>query len=423
MTQTRFALWGDLIWSQTPARLNILPGYCVVVEDGQVASVEARPPEDGTPVHDCRGKLIIPGMTDLHLHAPQYTYRGTGMDLELLDWLAQNAFPEEARYADPDYARRAYRIFVDDLKRSPTTRACVFATVHADASLELARQLEESGLICYVGKVNMDRDSPDDLREAGPEESERETRRFLTGMEGFQRIKPILTPRFVPSCSDGCMERLGALQREFGLPVQSHLSENQGEIALVAQLCPDTAFYGQAYDKWGLFGGGAPTIMAHCVYSGAEEQALMQERGVFIAHCPQSNTNIASGIAPVRRYLDRGLRLGLGTDVAGGAHLSLFRAVTDAIQVSKLYWRLVDQDCRPLTMPEAFWMATRGGGAFFGRVGAFEPGYAFDALVLDDSALPTPRPLEPAARLERLLYLADERQIAAKYVAGTQIDI
>ena len=117
MTQTRFALWGDLIWSQTPARLNILPGYCVVVEDGQVASVEARPPEDGTPVHDCRGKLIIPGMTDLHLHAPQYTYRGTGMDLELLDWLAQNAFPEEARYADPGYARRAYRIFADDLKR------------------------------------------------------------------------------------------------------------------------------------------------------------------------------------------------------------------------------------------------------------------------------------------------------------------
>lgn len=423
MTAERFALRGDVIWAETPDRLAVRPDHCVLVEGGRVVSVAQCPPEDGTPVRDCRGKLIIPGMTDLHLHAPQYTYRGTGMDLELLDWLAQNAFPEEARYADMDYAGRAYSLFVKDLKRSPTTRACVFATLHTDASLELARQLEDSGLICYVGKVNMDRDSPDDLREKGPAQSEGETRRFLAGMEGFQRIKPILTPRFIPSCSDGCMERLGALQREFDLPVQSHLSENQGEIALVAELCPDTDFYGQAYDKWGLFGGRAPTIMAHCVYSGAAEQALMKERGVFIAHCPQSNTNIASGIAPVRRYLEQGLRLGLGTDVAGGAHLSLFRAVTDAIQVSKLYWRLVDQNCRPLTMPEAFWMATRGGGAFFGPVGAFEPGYEFDALVLDDSALPTPRPLDAAARLERLLYLADERQIAEKYVAGAPIEL
>lgn len=179
---------------------------------------------------------------------------------------------------------RAYRIFADDLKRSPTTRACIFATVHADASLELARQLEESGLICYVGKVNMDRDSPDDLREAGPEESERETRRFLTGMEGFQRIKPILTPRFVPSCSDGCMERLGALQREFGLPVQSHLSENQGEIAWVKELCPWSGFYGDAYDHFGLFGNGVRTIMAHCVWPPEEEVARMRDNGVFVAH-------------------------------------------------------------------------------------------------------------------------------------------
>ena len=130
--------------------------------------------------------------------------------------------------------------------------------------------------------------------------------------------------------------------------------------------------------------------MAHCVYSGEEETVLMKEQGVFVAHCPQSNTNLSSGIAPVRSYLDQGLHVGLGTDIAGGHSLSMLRAIADAIQVSKLRWRLVDDSLKALKFEEAFYLATMGGGEFFGKAGSFLKDYEFDAVILDDSFFPHP---------------------------------
>ena len=143
---------------------------------------------------------------------------------------------------------------------------------------------------------------------------------------------------------------------------------------------------------------------------------------MFVAHCPASNLNLTSGIAPIRKYLDKGLRIGLGTDVAGGHSESVFRAITDAIQVSKLYFRLVDETAKPLVFSEAFYLATKGGGAFFGKVGSFEEGSEFDAVVLDDSVLVHPQHLTLAQRMERAVYLGlDEKNLTAKYVAGRRI--
>ena len=143
---------------------------------------------------------------------------------------------------------------------------------------------------------------------------------------------------------------------------------------------------------------------------------------MWVAHCPSSNMNIASGIAPVRRYMEAGLRMGLGTDVAGGSSISMFRAVTDCIQVSKMYWRYVDRDARPLTFPEALYLATKGGGSFFGSVGSFEDGFAFDAVVLDDSAEPRARDLSVAERLERAFYWElDRNGIVMKFVDGIRV--
>ena len=139
------------------------------------------------------------------------------------------------------------------------------------------------------------------------------------------------------------------------------------------------------------------------------------------AHCPESNTDIASGIAPVRRYLDMGLHVGLGTDVAGGFSLSMFRAMADAIQVSKLRWRLMDQTQAPVTLEEAFYMATIGGGSFFGKVGSFEKGYEFDAMILDDSNIRHPQEISTRDRLERLVYLSDDRNLVGKYVQGRKV--
>ena len=159
----------------------------------------------------------------------------------------------------------------------------------------------------------------------------------------------------------------------------------------MAELCPDTKFYGESYSRFGLFGNDVPTVMAHCIYSPDAEAALMKRNRVMIAHCPTSNENVIAGIAPAAKYLHGGWRIGLGSDVAGGHTLDLFAVMAAAVQVSKLRWRYIDQSEKPLTMTEALYMATVGGGDFwadFGEnVGLFEDGYAFDALVLDDAAL------------------------------------
>jgi guanine deaminase len=162
--------------------------------------------------------------------------------------------------------------------------------------------------------------------------------------------------------------------------------------------------------------------MAHCVWSTDEEVELMRKNGVYVAHCPASNMNLTSGIAPIRKYLDLGLNIGLGSDIAGGHSESMFRAITDAIQVSKMYFRMVDEKYKPLVFSEAFYLATKGGGSFFGKVGSLEKGYEFDAVILDDSVLPHPQPLSIAERMERAVYLSlDEKGITAKFVAGRRI--
>ena len=420
-----FLLQGHICYTPEADKLVIRENAYAVCEDGICRGVFDEIPEQftGMEVIDCGDRLILPGMSDLHIHAPQFAYRGTGMDCELLDWLETHAFPEESRYADPEYASKAYGIFAQKMRESATTRAVVFATIHPEATLILMDLMEKSGVVSLVGKVNMDRNAPPELTERDALQAAAGTRRFIEESlkRGYRRTKPIVTPRFVPSCTDALMEELGRIREEYDLPVQSHLSENPGEIDLVRELEPEAAFYGDAYDRHGLFGRGGNTVMAHCVWSSPEETQRILDNGVWIAHCPSSNMNIKSGIAPVRRYLEKGIRIGLGTDVAGGTSESMFRAVTDAIQASKMYWRHVDETAKPLTFPESLYMATKGGGSFFGRVGSFEDGYAFDAVVLDDSCEPAARPLPVRDRLERAFYLQLDRQGITMKIADGQM--
>ena len=420
-----FLLQGHICYTPEADKLVIRENAYAVCEDGICRGVFDEIPEQftGMEVIDCDDRLILPAMSDLHIHAPQFAYRGTGMDCELLDWLETHAFPEESRYADPEYASKAYGIFAQKMRESATTRAVVFATIHPEATLILMDLMEKSGVVSLVGKVNMDRNAPPELTERDALQAAAGTRRFIEESlkRGYRRTKPIVTPRFVPSCTDALMEELGRIREEYDLPVQSHLSENPGEIDLVRELEPDAAFYGDAYDRHGLFGRGGNTVMAHCVWSSPEETQRILDNGVWIAHCPSSNMNIKSGIAPVRRYLEKGIRIGLGTDVAGGTSESMFRAVTDAIQASKMYWRHVDETAKPLTFPESLYMATKGGGSFFGRVGSFEDGYAFDAVVLDDSCEPAARPLPVRDRLERAFYLQLDRQGITMKIADGQM--
>ncbi|MBQ2992030.1 MAG: amidohydrolase family protein [Clostridia bacterium] len=421
--QNTFALRGLILDTPVCGGLRARNGF-LVCENGVVEGVYDVLPDRlaHIPVTDCGDRLILPGMSDLHLHAPQYSYCGTAMDLELLDWLDNYTYPEESRYQDMAHARAYYGAFVRDLLHTATTRAAIFATIHTDATLELMRQLDAAGLGAYVGKLNMDRNCPDHYSEKTPENGERETRRWLEACReaGFARVFPILTPRFTPSVTDAYMEKIGALAREYGVPMQSHLSENRSEIEWVKALCPDAKNYADTYARYGLFGGRCKTIMAHCIYCPEEEDRMMKDGGVFIAHCPTSNENVIAGVAPAARYLRGGYAIGLGSDVAGGHTLDLLTVIASAVQVSKLRWRYVDDSEKPLTMPEALYMATAGGGRFFGKVGLFEKGYAFDAVVIDDSALTGLRAFSPAERIERCAYLGKAR-VEAKYVDGVKV--
>lgn len=419
----RFALKGNICFSVDSGTLRIVPNSYVICEEGKCMGVCEVLPDayKNIPCHDYGDRLIIPGLTDLHVHAPQYSFRGLGMDCELIEWLNIHTFAEEQKYQDMEYAKKAYEIFAEDLLNGATTRACIFATIHNESTLYLMHLLEDAGFCGYVGKVNMDRNSPATLCEKSATQSAADTEKWILACSELKHIKPILTPRFVPTCSDALMKKLSYLQKKYQLPVQSHLSENVGEIQWVKELCPDIEFYGEAYHKYGMFGGECPSVMAHCVYSSREEVELMQRQKVFIAHCPQSNMNLASGISPVKEYLDKGLKVGLGSDVAGGASLSIFRAMADAIQCSKLRWRLTDRTVVPLKVEEVFYMATKGGGEFFGKVGSFETGYEFDAVIMDDSTFKHPQELDVRERLERLIYLAEDRNVVAKYINGKKV--
>jgi len=416
-----FVLKGHICYSADQEHMNILEDHYLVCEGGFCKGVFEVLPEayKALPLQDQTGRLIIPGMCDLHIHASQFSYRGLGMDMELLEWLEHHAFPEERKYEDLTYADHAYGQFVSHMRRSETTRACVFTTIHRPATELLMEKMEASGLVSYIGKVNMNRNCPAFIQE----ESAEETRKWLEETANkWENTKPIITPRFIPSCTDGFLYELGQLSREFDVPVQSHLSENLGEIQWVKELVPAAKNYGDAYRIFDLFGeNGQKCLMAHCVYSDEQEMEMMKRNGVVIAHSPESNMNVASGVAPISKYLEYGLQVGLATDVAGGSHESMFRAMIHAIQSSKLRWRLLDQSVKPLTFDMAFYIATRGGGTFFGKVGAFEEGYEFDAVVLDDSNLDHPQELTTHERLERIVYLGDERNILGKYVRGVKL--
>ena len=415
----------NIIYAPSPERLELIPhGYIAVLRNGTIEGVyttELPKQFEWRQVIDFGDKLLIPAYNDLHVHAPQYRNLGLALDLELLPWLNTYTFPEEAKFADPAYARRLYRRFVHELWMQGTMRSAIFASMHTEATCILAELIAQSGMGAYVGLVGMDRNSPDNLRN--------NTKDLIAGMETLREylnkrgnnglVKPIITPRFVPSCSPEMLQALGEYAKETGTPVQSHLSENRSEIAWVKELEPESTCYGDAYNRYGLF-GQTPTLMAHCCYTDGEELELIKRNGVVVVHCPMSNSNLSSGIAPIRTFLEQGIKVALGTDVSAGHNMSMLRAMQYAIQVSKLRYAESKGEYRFLSLSEVLYLATKAGGSFFGKVGSFEKGYEFDALVIDDSYLNYDHyTLEQ--RLERYIYLGDDRDIKRRFCRGVEL--
>ncbi len=415
-----FALKGDIVFTPTMEGFSVHPGDYLVVEDGKIVGVYDALPEQykNIEVLDKGHALIMPGFADLHTHAPQFNQIGCGMDDELLDWLSKYTFPEERKYEQQAYAEEVYGAFVNALAACGTTRSVLFGTIHRKGDELLVDLLKRKGLSAYVGKVNMDVNSPDFLTE-DTDQSLRETQLFIEHTQGDALVKPIITPRFAPTSTRKLLEGLGAMALKYRLPVQSHLSENRGEIAWIAELFPEHSSYYKVYEHYHLY-GDTPTLMAHCVHLTDEEIAHLATVDVMPVHCPDSNLNLTSGLMPARKMLNAGVRIGLGSDVGAGHALFMPQVIVRAIQVSKMYSMQHPED-KALTLPEAFYMATKGGGAFFGKVGSFEPGYAADILVAD-----TPSYKKEHSAVERLqyfIYHGESSDIDERYVAGRKLDV
>ena len=410
-------LRGNIIHAPQLGKLETIPGGYLVLADGVIQGVYSTLPRQyaACPVDDQGDRLIMQSFADLHLHAPQYPMLGMGMDLPLLDWLDTYTFRTEARFSDNEYARRVYRALAEDLITSGTTRVSMFSSRHTDATLILMEELERAGVTGCVGKVNMDRNSG--AAQETTEESVAETLRWLESCH-FAHIRPILTPRFTPSCTDELMAELGRLAKERDLPVQSHLSENRGEIAWVGELHPDCGQYWESYEKYGLWKPG--TLMAHCVHSDRREQEAMIRSGVVAVHCAASNLNLCSGTAPVRELLERGVSVALGSDIAGGDQLAMNQVVVMSIRASKI--RQIETGAPFLTVPEAYYLGTTAGHRWFGAGEGFQAGDKLHAIVVDDSAMPEPtRELSLSERFERAVYLMDKRHIRAVYSEGRKV--
>ena len=410
-----------IIYTKERSCFEVLENGYVAVEDGRVTGVannlEALGCEDAE-VIDFGDRLLIPAMNDMHVHAPQVHNQGVAMDLELLPWLQNYTFPEESKYADVHYAERMYRRFLHTQWLFGTMRSVVFGTVHTESTRLLMKLYQEAGMGALVGKVAMNRNCPEALCEDVETAIEGNERLIEEFNQPDSLVRPIITPRFVPSCTPEMLRACGELAAKYQLPVQSHLSENTSEIEWVKDLEQESSCYGDAYNRYGLF-GQTPTVMAHCVWTSGEELELMKRNKVMVAHCPTSNFNLSSGLAPVRTFLEEGMRVGLGSDISGGHDLNIFRMMVYAIQVSKMHYQH-NHDKAFLTLSEAFWLATKSAGSFFGRVGSFEPGYEFDALVIDDAVL-YPSEYSLLHRLERFIYLGDDRQIVHRFCRGREI--
>lgn len=413
-------LRGNIIEAASATELNCIPRGYAVLEDGILTGLFAQLPEAYAhePVRDYGEALILQSFLDMHLHAPQYEMCGVGMDLPLLTWLDTHAFPTESRYADPAYARQKYKKLAADLIHNGTTHVAMFSSLHLDSTLILMEELERAGISGFVGKVNMDQNAPDYLRET-VENSIRDTVRFIESSKRFSRIRPILTPRFVPSCSRELLEALGKLKKEYNLPVQSHLSENTGEMELVQSLFPECGQYWEVYDKFGLLDEN--TLMAHCVHCDSREREALRRRKVKAVHCADSNNALISGMCPVTTLMEEGNEVYLGSDVAGGSSLSMFRVLQDTIRCSKDRRIASGWTADYLTVPAAYYLACSAPASFFGRQPGFGVGDPFCCMVVDDTELGLWEGLSLTARLGRCIFRCDDRNIKAVYANGKQL--
>lgn len=421
MTNTRI-IKGNILHTPTMERFEVYAAGYMIIEDGKISGLyDNSLPEQyaAHPVDDYGDRLIIPPFCDVHLHAPQFNNVGLGMDMQLLEWLNAYTFPEEARFKATDYAENVYKRLINRLYEVGSLNFVAFGSIYTQTDLKLMELVEASGLRALVGKVNMDRNSPDFYVEDS-EQSFKETVEYIEKSSDFKNVAPIITPRFVPSCSKELMKRLGALADKYDLFIQSHLNENRNEIAWVSELFPEYDSYLDIYDKLGLL-RDRKTVMAHCIWMTDRDIRTMADRQIMAAHCPFSNADLASGIAPVAKLLQSKVPVGLASDISGGHELYMPKVIAMTAELAKLNMCHVDSNAARLSDSECFYMATAQGEYFFEGTGSFKVGNRADFLVIDDSRIANRQPDDLVIRLMRFIYTGSSDMIINRAVNGKDI--
>jgi len=443
----RTAYVATVAQTPSPERLEVIAGAIVVVDErGEIVAVERVGTKEGDGalgaadqvVHLRDGEVLLPGLVDLHVHAPQWPQLGVGLDLPLERWLFEHTFPLEARYADPAFAARVWPDLVGTLLRHGTTTAVYFATNDTAATTALAAEAVQQGQRAFVGRVAMDHPdgTPEWYRDAssaaGVAASARSIEEIRALDDGSGRVRPIITPRFVPACTDALLEGLGELAAATGALVQTHCSESDWAHghALDRYGVTDAT----ALDRFGLLRAG--TVLAHGNHVTDDDAGLIRSHRSGIAHCPLSNSYFANAVLPVRRLLAAGVPMGLGTDIAGGATAGMLRQCHEAVTVSRLLDDGVDgrrasaeRGVRgsAIDAVTAFWLATLGGADVLGvPVGLLAPGRRFDAFAVDTAstagALRVWPEVDDAARVfEKIVRLAGPSDITRVWVDGREI--
>jgi len=408
---------GHILFSKSENELAVFENSWIAVEDGIIQGIyETLPGKlQNCLVQDFGEGVIIPAFSDLHVHAPQYPQRGLAMDMLLYDWLNNYTFPLEARYADMDFARAVYDAFTEDLIENGTFHACIFGTIHPQATGYLLEKLDEKGLSAFVGKVNMDKASPDYLCESA-EGSLRDTESFLEKYACNKAARPILTPRFAPTCSRELLAGLGRLGKKYQVGLQTHIVESKWEAAQALLDFPEASCDMEIYERAGLLENG-PVVAAHFIFPSEEDIRILKQYNGYAVQCPDATVNVIAGIMRNSALAEQGVHLALGSDIAGGHNIGIYSQIARSVQLSKLKWFYEPQENRPITFQEAFYMATRQGGEIFGKVGSFEKGNRFDALVIDGVSDPFLR-LDPQQIVERFCYSGTKENIVARYIDG-----
>ena len=393
------------------ARFDLVPDAVIAIDAaGRIRDAGPAPAECALPeTHP--GAVILPGFVDTHVHFPQTRAIGSASG-PLLDWLARSVFPEEARFASRAYAEEVAREFCDALAAQGTTCAAIFSSSHLGATDALFAELDRRGLRATSGITLMDRGAPPELlHEAGAALDACAELLERWGGRDASRLRVAIVPRFALSCTPALLRTAGDLAQKHGLWVQTHISENAAEVEATRDAFPGARDYLDVYEEHGLV--GERTLLAHCIWLSDDEWRRAARLGAAVSHCPDSNFFLGSGCMHLRRAVDHGCRVGLGTDVGAGRTFSLRRVAASAYDASLVVGAKV-------TPEELLWRATRGGAVALGLgdvIGCIAPGYDADLVAVD-----APDGADLASLVDGVLFRHDAGPVRAAYVRGIRVD-